>query len=642
MRPLLSLPARLLATRRLSRLPRLSSPLRPLLFGGLAYLALRPLLALLRELLVVGLAGLVRAGAEAPIWRDLIARLPVDPVYTLAMVQFVGQIEARGIAVAGLPGAALHAVAAGWFLDPELAEGSWVRAVLEPGATVLARGLVGFTADFASLMIGLALFLAGLRGPGWLAVCGALLQGHVILHQFLDLSISLRDFEAAGLPFAVSAVMSDASQRGVWFTRYLADLPATLVSTGTGLLLTLLAYLLAALALVPPLAAYVLALRARRRPSGWRLVAARLARPRVAIQAVIVLLLVVSPLGAFAESETLTLEDQPTTLTATFQPADDEAEADPARSEGPTPVVLVGGHYQYSLVVGGSPQLVLGMGYNAEYRNRDPAERAQLYDRDFAAMREAGVNVIFGWFQDQFDEVTLDAAHRNGLGVGMPFELNQDLPYDDPAFRERLMADVLGWVRRYRHHPAVWFWTPGNEVIHRLIFPSWLRKQSDPQREARADSFARFYVELIDRIHQVDPDHPVIYRDAEEVYLGRIRDNLLRDGVRRPWFAYGANVYSPRLAEILRDWPRQGLDVPLLVSEYSPGGTGPRDRPDGLRAMWATIRSYPDWVIGGAVYTWTTEGPEELDRIFGLVDGNGRPRDGTLAAVAEAYRREAR
>jgi hypothetical protein len=615
--------------------------LRPLLLGGLAYLALRPLLGLLRELLVVGLAALVQAGASAPVWRDLIGRLPVDPVYTLAMVQFVGQIEARGIAVAGLLGGSLHELAPAWFLDPELAEGSWVRAVLEPGATVLARGLVGFTADFVSLLVGLGLFLAGLRGPGWLAVCGALLQGHLILHQFLDLSLSLRDFEAAGLPFAVSAVMSDASQRGVWFTRYLADLPPTVVSVGTGLLLALLAYLLAALALVPALAAYTVALRARRQPSGRRPAAARLVRPRVALQAVAVLLLVVSPLGAFAESETLTLGEEPTPVVEGLAGLG-WAEAEPPSSEGPTPVVLVGGHYQYSLVVGGSPQLVLGMGYNAEYRNRDPAERARLYDRDFSAMREAGVNVIFGWFQDQFDEVTLDAAQRNGLGVGMPFELNQDLPYDDPALRERLMADVLSWVRRYRSHPAVWFWTPGNEVIHRLVFPSWLRKQRDPQREARADSFARFYVDLIDRMHQVDPDHPIIYRDAEEVYLGRIRDNLLRNGVRRPWFAYGANVYSPRLDEILRDWPRQGLDVPLLVSEYSPGGTGPRDRPDGLRAMWGTIRTYPDWVIGGAVYTWTTEGPEELDRIFGLVDASGRPRDGTLAAVAEVYRREAR
>jgi hypothetical protein len=81
--------------------------------------------------------------------------------------------------------------------------------------------------------------------------------------------------------------------------------------------------------------------------------------------------------------------------------------------------------------------------------------------------------------------------------------------------------------------------------------------------------------------------------------------------------------------------------MPLLVSEFAPGGTGPVDRPQAFRALWATIRSYPDWVIGGAVYTWTTDGPEELDRVFGLVDGDGRPRDGALATIAELYRAEA-
>src|SRR5581483_4358335 len=98
----------------------------------------------------------------------------------------------------------------------------------------------------------------------------------------------------------------------------------------------------------------------------------------------------------------------------------------------------------------------------------------------------------------------------------------------------------------------------------------------------------------IDRLHAADPHHPVIYRDAEEVYLRRIRDALLQRGVRRPWFAYGANVYSSRLGEILAGWPNQGLDVPLFISEFSPGGTGPADRPRGLRQMWDSIRSYPD------------------------------------------------
>jgi hypothetical protein len=266
-----------------------------------------------------------------------------------------------------------------------------------------------------------------------------------------------------------------------------------------------------------------------------------------------------------------------------------------------------------------------------------PDERARRYDRDFSAMHAAGVNVIFGWFEQQFDGLTLAEARQHGLGVGMPFELNQDLDYADPAVRERLTTAVLEQVARYKDDPAVWFWTPGNEDIHRMLFPSWLRHEVDPRREAQATAFASFYVELIDKIHALDPTHPVIYRDAEEVYLGRIRAELQRTGTARPWLAYGANVYSRRLAEILQNWPGQGMNMPLLISEFAPGGTGPVDRPQAFRALWATIRSYPDWVIGGAVYTWSTDGPEELDRVFGLVDGEGRPRDGALAAIADFY-----
>jgi hypothetical protein len=280
------------------------------------------------------------------------------------------------------------------------------------------------------------------------------------------------------------------------------------------------------------------------------------------------------------------------------------------------------------------------MGYNPQYAALAPDERVRLYDRDFSQMRAAGVNVIFGWFENQFDGLTLAQAHQHGLGVGMPFELTQDLDYADPAVRARLTAEVLDQVARYKDNPAVWFWTPGNEDIHRMIFPSWLKREVDPRREAQATAFAEFYIELIDQIHALDPTHPVIYRDAEEVYLGRIRTELQRKAAPRPWFAYGANVYSRRLEEILRNWPQQGLDMPLLVSEFAPGGTGPIDRPQAFRGIWATIRSYPDWVIGGAVYTWTTDGPEELDRVFGLVDGAGRPRDGSLATIAELYRQQ--
>jgi hypothetical protein len=604
--------------------------------GATAFLLLRPLIGLAHELLVVALATCLRAAAGAPFWPELISRLPLDPVYTLALVRFAGEIEARGVAVAGPVGGMLHALLPGLFAAPELVAGQWASALVEPGATVVARGLVGFVANLATLAVGLALFVIGWRRRRpWLAICGALQQAHVVLYQFLDAGLSLRDLEAAGLPFALSTLQSDYAHRAPWFTNELAGFPEPLVSLAAGLLAAGLAYLLLGVILVAGVTGVMLGRRLRGR--GWTLGAPLAVRARTAATLGLgVLGLALTPLGAFALAETQVLDPE--------APAGGPVVAAPsfvralAEASGPTPVRIVGSNYRYTLLVDEQPTVIRGMGYNAQYAALSAEERAHRYDRDFGLMRQSGVNSLFGWFPEVFPHQALDKAYEHGLGVAMPYELNHDLPYDDPAFRERQTAEVLAWVAANKDHPAVWFWSPGNEVIHRLIFPSWLKKTHDPTREARADAFARHYVELIDRIHEVDPNHPIVYRDAEEVYLERIRRELRRNPKPRPWLFYGANVYSSRLPEVLAGWPSQGLDMPLFLSEFSPGGTGPADRPRGLRSMWAAIRSYPEYVVGGAVYVWTTDGPEELDRVFGLVDGEGRPRDGSLDAVASFYR----
>ena len=63
----------------------------------------------------------------------------------------------------------------------------------------------------------------------------------------------------------------------------------------------------------------------------------------------------------------------------------------------------------------------------------------------------------------------------------------------------------------------------------------------------------------------------------------------------------------------------------------------PADRPLVLQQQWQVIRSRPSVVLGGLAYTWATNGPEDLDRVFGLVDPNGVPTDGGLAAISGAY-----
>ena len=133
-------------------------------------------------------------------------------------------------------------------------------------------------------------------------------------------------------------------------------------------------------------------------------------------------------------------------------------------------------------------------------------QRAALYDRDFGDMHRRGDDTIEGWFENQFESVTLDAAARNGIGVLMPFKLKQDWDY-------------------------------------------------------------------------------------------------------------------ARLQDIITRWPAQWPGRQLVISEYAPGGMSPVDRPLGFQQEWQIISSRPNVVLGGPMaYTWATNGPEDLDRVFGLVD----------------------
>jgi hypothetical protein len=380
---------------------------------------------------------------------------------------------------------------------------------------------------------------------------------------------------------------------------------------------------------------------------------------------ILALLVAVSPLGDFANAQTRFLsasldgEGESADVHPALSTAEDgamiasseapgaAAVSSQARSApvpaavGPSVVAVTGSSYRYQYTVNGVPQVIRGIGYNVRYRRLPDAERVQRLDRDFATLKRSGVNTVFGWEPTEFDMVLLDAAHRHGLGVAPPFDLHPEEEYGDPVVRARITAEVLDWVKTYRDHPALRMWAIGNEVLHKLVYPSWMPVRSDPAWEQRARDFAAFYVELIDKVRAADPNHPIVHRDAEDAYLTWLRD-ALQSSERRPWFIYGVNAYTPRLGEILTSWPRQGWDVPLLVSEFAPGGMSPAERPEGLRSMWRMIRGASGWVLGGAVYAWTTDGPEEVDRVFGVMGEDGQPVDGAFAAMSSFFRGGAR
>jgi hypothetical protein len=714
-------PGRWLSLR--ARLSQWAQAVAPLLLPGLVlYLALRPLLALLHELVVLLTAdALVLLGNSAA--RLASARpLPFDPVYTSTLFFIIADVDVLGIAVAAPVGDLLRSLWPGLFTTPDLlADGAFASAVIGPGASVVARGVAALSGDV--LMLGLGLLLVQLGRPavrpiahwhnplpahdgageaprarntvwllvhrhltrGWLTVIGALVQAHVLVNHLAAQPASLADLEAAGLTYGVSVLFSGPATERPRLSALLESLPDPLRDGLSVLMVTCLAYLLAGTLLYGSGCIWRLLRRARfaqatgatrpPRRSPIRLALARTGLPAFA------LIVAASPLGTLAEASSRLLDDQaltqpafvtdaptlpdsvtpsivapsPTTVEQSrpaasptagrsipsgldlSRPAPSASIQSSARLAPKPTVAVTGSDYQYAYLVNGEPTVVRGMGYNPVYHELPAEERQALLARDFLEMREAGVNTVLGWTTEEFDELLLDQAQQQGLGIILPFDLAPGLDYSDPDLRDAVRRDVLAWVARYRDHPAVRMWGIGNEVLHKLVYPSWMHLVGDPLLEARADAFAQWYVDLIDEIHRVDPDHPIIYRDAEEAYLPRMRTALNATGVTRPWFVYGINIYTPRLAEVLAAWSSQGLDVALLVSEFAPGGAGPVDRPPGYREMWGMIRGYPDQVLGGAPYVWTTEGPEEVDRVFGLVDGDGQPVDGSLAAIGQMF-----
>ena len=616
---------------------RLRQFIRLVLGTLLVYVLLRPAVGLGHELTVAGLAWLVHGLISTGFWEPIIGHIGLDPIYAGAAIRAMGGVEVTGFAVAGPLGVALHSAVPGVFVACDrVTHGAAISMVAAPGAPALGRGLAAFGADLVWLTASLWMVWHWRRASRRLALLGLLIQAQIAVHHLLHAQLTVADVDASGLPLALQLALPN----GGWFTDALDGLPGQVRQLAIGAGLVCLGYASAGALLGSGLAVSRLAHAWRTARSGASVSSSRpIYRWRVALASVALAAVTAwSPIGALALGES---NWQATSAAlASVQPPVRRALAGHARAVvGPTAVRVTqaaDGGWQYT--VDGSPETIRGVGYNPQYATLSAADRAAVYQRDFGDMHQLGINTIEGWFEGQFDSVTLDAAARNGIGVLMPFELNQDWPFENANVQQSILDHVSAYVERYKSHPAVRMWALGNENLHRVLYARWVSQENVPQARARADAFAAFLPVLVDRIHQIDPLHPVVYRDAEDVYLGRIRDAFARDGVDRPWLVYGANVYSmPRLQQIVGAWPSQWPGHALMISEFAPGGVGPLERPLGFQQQWMVIRSRPGLVLGGMAYTWATNGPEDLDRVFGLVDPGGVPTDGALAALSAEY-----
>ncbi|MBV8083205.1 MAG: hypothetical protein JO247_00175 [Chloroflexi bacterium] len=299
-----------------------------------------------------------------------------------------------------------------------------------------------------------------------------------------------------------------------------------------------------------------------------------------------------------------------------------------AASRMPSEVFVVPTGNSFQLWVNGRQQGVRGMGYNPITKGLTNDQRSARYAQDFAAMRAASINTVTGWDENEFDQVLMSRATDAGLGVILPFDLKVNVAYEDPNVQKQLMAAIAMRVDLYRDSPALRMWGLGNEVLHGL----------GDVRSKRSVAFGQFLIKAADMIHSMDPNHPVVYRDAEDVYLTPVANALRADGVARPWFVYAMNFFTLRMEDALTKGPTKALNVPLMISEFAPVGLRPADRGNGYARLWSIIQAHHDTVLGGVAYVWSTDGPEPLDRTFGLTSAGDAPTDNGLPTLAQLYR----
>lgn len=584
---------------------------RGLLCGSVVGLGLR-VACFFAGVHLLSVAGQV-LGAMVPLFPVL------DPVYTHAAARSLADLHIQGVAVVTPLGDWLNAWLPSVFLPASRAHWAFVRLVVQPGSPVVARLLAAAFAHAAVLSCGLLVVRQGLRQhASSLVVAGVAMQVQVAV-GILGAQPSIRELDATGVSFAANALLPWLSPRSA----ALSDAP-------------ILGW--------PPLGAAILvglALLLGYLPIGLMLLLRDRMRRVTFGTAAIVMLGTVACAAVLRQDvvQAGAIEVQPTAAAVVVSaPLADPPLADyhfdrwfnePSASPpaAPSHVQIVGVAFQYQYLVNGQPQVIKGMGLNTQYAQfLSPSERAARIDSDMAELSALGVNTVLGWDPAEFDNVLLDAAQRHGIGVIMPFDLDPSADYTDPTLRQHVHDEVLAWVERYRSHPALRMWGLGNEVLHKIVHPAWVGPQ-DPERERQAEAFSDWLVWTADDIHALDPDHPVTYRSAEDAFVDWVIAALKhRGGGPRPWLVWGTNCYQVYLSDIVDHWNQLGMPTALWVSEFAPGGMATADRPDGFVRMWDYVRRHPDWVLGGAVYAWTRNGPEGVDRDFGLTD-DGVPAD---------------
>lgn len=241
-------------------------------------------------------------------------------------------------------------------------------------------------------------------------------------------------------------------------------------------------------------------------------------------------------------------------------------------------------------------------------------------ERDFAQMREAGINAVRTytvpprWF--------LDLAYEHCLYVmiGLPWE--QHITFlDDAARQKEIVTRVCSFVRETVKHPAILCYTIGNEIPAPIV------------RWHGARKVERFLNRLYDCVKAEDSSALVTYVNYPSTeylqlpFLDFICFNVYLETES------ALDDYLARLQNIVGDRP-------LLMAEIGLDSRRNGEMTQAEILTWQVSTSFAAGCAGAFIFAWTDEwwrgGHDIDDWDFGLVTRERLPKP-ALAAVSRAF-----
>ncbi len=299
---------------------------------------------------------------------------------------------------------------------------------------------------------------------------------------------------------------------------------------------------------------------------------------------------------------------------------------------------IKGRYPDFQLMINGTPTYIQGVAYNVnqDWRDgNDPLTRKRL-EKDFALIKQMGANVIRRYSTNIYDDNVLNIADEQKLKVLFGFWFESDKDYlTDIKKRNSYEEEVLSSVTKYKGHPAVLGWALGNETWGLLK-----HHFGEPYLTLVRKEYALFIEQLAQKIHKLDPSHPVFTVAENSKHLpGEINSYFdLTPSVD----VVGVNSYYEEQIRILPNIQFMfDTTRPYLVSEYGPHGywdgffskydaDGRIVENSGTEKAALYSRRWDDYIkgkkgmnIGGIAYTWQDR-REGTATWFGLTDYKGR------------------